>query len=78
MPSNQQLEAATYMKPTFTLTIKKERVIDIISITRSFLTLTEIILSQPLFMIKDPILLQLLILFLQYQIKTQQIDEDLA
>ena len=77
MPSNQQLEAATYMKPTFTITIKKERVIDI-SITRSFLTLTEIVLSQPLFIIKDPILLQLLILFLQYQIKTQQIDEDLA
>ncbi|AEN87348.1 hypothetical protein BMWSH_0464 [Priestia megaterium WSH-002] len=30
MPSNQQLEAATYTKPTFTITIKKERVIDII------------------------------------------------
>ncbi|RDZ18316.1 hypothetical protein C3744_05455 [Priestia megaterium] len=51
MPSNQQLEATTYMKPTFTITMKKsERVgFFIKNLDSSFgSSLTKILLFQPL------------------------------
>ncbi|RDZ14830.1 hypothetical protein C3744_13160 [Priestia megaterium] len=48
--SNQQLETPTYMKPTFTLTIKKSERVGFLNKnpTRSDLSSTKILLSQPL------------------------------
>ncbi|MED3244918.1 hypothetical protein P4374_35315, partial [Bacillus thuringiensis] len=46
LPSNQQLEATTYMKSTFTITIKKSE--PLITINGSDLTLSKILLWQPL------------------------------
>ncbi|MDR4233298.1 hypothetical protein E7L53_13300 [Priestia megaterium] len=43
LPSNQQLEATIYLKPTFTITKKRTT-----NISGSFFTSAKILLSQPL------------------------------
>ncbi|MDR7243267.1 hypothetical protein [Priestia megaterium] len=71
MPSNHQLEAATYMKPTFTIAMKNPNELDSsskISIHRSDLSSTKIRLSQPhatISLILQPFAVRLLLVLLQ-------------